>query len=146
MDQQELQSLLWKEIPITESMGIHVLETGPREISLTAPLEKNINHKSTAFGGSLYSVAVLTGWSLLKVFLVQRGVHAHIVIQESKMQYLKPVKTDIVSHCEWQSEEQEQTLLKSFQRKKRARTEISVNIVQLQEVVAIFHGQYVIHA
>ncbi len=32
-------------------------------VVLRAPLAPNANHKGTAFGGSLYSLAVLTGWA-----------------------------------------------------------------------------------
>jgi thioesterase domain-containing protein len=61
----ELQKILYSEIPLTKAIGIEVCEFTGLSLTLKAPLEKNINHKCTAFGGSLYSVAVLSGWGLI---------------------------------------------------------------------------------
>jgi len=42
-------------------------------IILSAPLLPNANYKGTAFGGSLFSVAVLTGWAWVSRYLDTSG-------------------------------------------------------------------------
>jgi thioesterase domain-containing protein len=80
-------------------MGVRVAACGPDRVVLRAPLEDNLNHKSTAFGGSLFSLAVLSGWSLLYLFLRARGVAAQIVIHQSNIAYLHPVTGDFTAEC-----------------------------------------------
>ena len=60
-------------------------------VVLRAPLAPNANHKGTAFGGSLFCVAVLTGWAWATRYIAARGLNADAVIQESTIRYLKPV-------------------------------------------------------
>ena len=84
----QLRDVLHKEIPLTRAMGVEVESYDGSCLVLAAPLAPNINHKSTAFGGSLYSLAVLTGWGLLHLQLKQRDVLAHIIIRQSHIDYI----------------------------------------------------------
>ena len=57
---------------------------------LSAPFEPNANHNGTAFGGSQFCIAVLTGWAWATRYLAARQVAADAVIQESTIRYLAP--------------------------------------------------------
>ena len=59
-------------------MGIRVAAYDGTSLKLTAPLAPNINHKSTAFGGSLYSLAVLCGWGIVHLKLAEAALHKHL--------------------------------------------------------------------
>ena len=48
---------------LAKHIGIVVESADDSAVVLRAPLAPNANYKGTAFGGSLYSVAVLTGWA-----------------------------------------------------------------------------------
>ena len=62
MDQlNQLRNVLHEEIPLTKAMGVEVNSYDGHCLVLSAPLDPNTNHKDTAFGGSLYSLAVLAG-------------------------------------------------------------------------------------
>ena len=80
---RKLQELLNSEIPLTNAIGIKVVDYNDCGLTLSAPLKNNINHKCTAFGGSLYSVSVLSGWGLIYLLLNKYNLKGHIVIQES---------------------------------------------------------------
>ena len=54
-----LQRRIDREIVLAKPMGIIVEAADERALVLRAPLAPNANHKGTAFGGSLYSLAVL---------------------------------------------------------------------------------------
>ena len=74
--------------------------TDPRGwLSLWAPISPNLNHKSTAFAGSLNSVLTLSGWSLVWLLLKEWGLSGTIVIQESTCHYHFPVHDDFVARC-----------------------------------------------
>ncbi len=141
----ELENVLHSEIPLTLAMELSVNEVSENTVRLTASLEKNINHKCTAFGGSLYSVCVLTGWSLLYARLHSMDVHAHIVIHESEIRYLLPVTTDIKSKCTIDNEQHFNRAMNLFHKKGKARFELISTIFQNGDLAVWFQGKYVIH-
>lgn len=142
---QLLQKTLHHEIPLTQTMGIEVQGVTHNSVTLTAPLENNINHKATAFGGSLYSVAVLAGWSMIFTRLESAGLEAHIVIQDSSIEYLRPVPSDIRAICRIESEELIQRFIKVFKRRGAARIILPVTVVADEGVAVSFEGRYAIH-
>jgi putative thioesterase YiiD len=62
---RQIQELLHSKIPITRAMGVKVEDYDGRRLILSAPLDANVNHLGTAFGGSLNALAVLSGYGLL---------------------------------------------------------------------------------
>lgn len=140
-----LQDVLHSEIPLTKAIGISVDDHSDSSLTLSAPLENNINHKCTAFGGSLYSVAVLSGWGLIYLLLNKHNLSGHIVIQESNIKYTKPVTTDITSTCTFSSPQQQNTFIKMFTSKGIARINLEAIIQCNNEEAVLFKGTYVAH-
>ena len=141
----KLQTVLHHEIPLSRDIGIRVVAYEQTSLILQAPLANNINHKQTAFGGSLYSVAVLSGWGLLYLLLEERGIHAHIVIHESQVKYHKPVQGDIVARASLLAAADLERMVKLFHRSGMARINLYAEIRFDDELAVEFHGQYVIH-
>ena len=140
-----IQTVLNTEIPLTNAIGIEVDECTGNTIKISAPLESNINHKNTAFGGSLYSVSVLAGWSLIYALLKKNNLQGHIVIQESNIQYLTPVTSRIVAECRFVDELQINRFLKQYKRKGVARIKLTSIIKQGVKDAVVFNGSYVVH-
>ena len=59
---EALQASYHSLIPISAHMGMCVDSYDGQTLSVSAPLENNINHQLSAFGGSLFSLAALAGW------------------------------------------------------------------------------------
>lgn len=142
---RQLQAVLHEQIPLTRHIGIEVAAYDGQSLSLRAPLQNNLNHKLTAFGGSLYSVAVLSGWGLLYLKLKERGLSGHIVIHESQAWYGQPVTEDIVASCGFESDEQLETFLRIFERRGRARIRLSAIVRQVGQIAFRLEGSYVVH-
>ena len=53
-DSRYLESVLHHDIPLTRDMKLKVVDWQAGQLRLHLPLEPNVNHKSTMFGGSLY--------------------------------------------------------------------------------------------
>ena len=140
-----LQSVLHQEIPLTVAMGISVSGCSQNRVELRAPLEPNINHKCTAFGGSLYSVAVLCGWGFVFHQLHLNKLTGHIVIQQSDVKYKIPVDGEIRAICEMDDKKNLIRFLKTYKRKKIARIKLQIKIIFNEEEAMIFCGQYVVH-
>lgn len=141
----ELEAKLHEEIPLTQAIGIKVEHYTGNSLTLSAPLANNINHKSTAFGGSLYSIAVLAGWGLLYSKMKELGLSGHIVIQQSNINYLQPVREDIFATCSIDSIEKFDRFIKIFNKKGIARIKLVSEIRQGDDVAVEFEGSYVVH-
>lgn len=141
MEPKELKAYLYHQIPVTESLGIQVDQSEKDKVQLSAPLALNYNHKKTAFGGSLSVIGILSGWSLVYLRLLEQK--NEIVIQDSSMSYLKPVKEDFVSICEYQTSKEWELFFKAFDRRGKGRIQVESNIFSQGELVAKHSGHYV---
>lgn len=104
IDTQELLKTLKKKITIYEHLGIDSVNISADKVHFHVSLAKNQNHKGTAFGGSLYAVAVLAAYALVLAGLRQRGIKTEdIVIAKGEIQYLRPVESDFDVICEFPS-------------------------------------------
>lgn len=102
-------------------MGILVTSASPERVELRASLGPNLNHRSTAFGGSVASIAVLAGWSVLRVGVDAMVPTPQIVIQRSTMEYTAPIRGDFDAVCRRPSDEMWQRFMHALTRRGRGR-------------------------
>ncbi|MDZ5603952.1 YiiD C-terminal domain-containing protein [Pseudomonas sp. RP23018S] len=143
-----LQQVLHHDIPLTREMGLEVLDWQAGTLRLQLPLDANVNHKHTMFGGSLYCAAVLAGWGWLHLRLHEEGVSdGHIVIQQGQIDYPLPVTTAAVACCRAPDDALWQRFLALYQRRGRARLTLHTTVSNRgSEAAAVsFTGQYVLH-
>ncbi|MGH2502208.1 MAG: thioesterase domain-containing protein [Ktedonobacterales bacterium] len=141
---RELQDVLHHEIPLSQQIGLIVEEYDGQRLSLRAPLAPNINHKSTAFAGSLNAVATLAGWGLTWLLLREHDLHGVIVIQESAARYEAPVAGDFVATCRRPAAHAIERFLAALRRRGKARLALTVEILDAQgRAVVVFSGSYV---
>ncbi|NBF07211.1 YiiD C-terminal domain-containing protein [Pseudomonas sp. Fl4BN1] len=147
-DSRYLESILHHDIPLTRDMGLKVLDWQAQQLRLQLPLDANVNHKSTMFGGSLYCGAVLAGWGWLHLRLKEEGINdGHIVIQEGQISYPLPVTGTAVAICAAPDEKTWKKFLSMYQRYGRARLTLHTRVVNAgqNEDAVRFAGQYVLH-
>ncbi len=129
LDPKEFQDRLHQEIPISSQMGISVVEVREDRARLKAPLKPNINHKSTAFGGSVNALAVAACWSLITSYVELQGLETdYIVIQDSQIDYTAPIATDFFAIAEWTSIEAQAKFLETLKKKGRARATLLARV------------------
>ena len=138
-----LERTLHDEIPLTRAMDVRVAAYDGNLLRLTAPLPANVNDKGTAFGGSLYSLAVLCGWSLLHLKVKEAGLAHNIVIQEANVRYLLPVSQDLSAECRIDDEAVSQ-LYTALKTRDRTRLPLEVVIKQNERPAFEFSGRYVV--
>ena len=137
-----LQNRIGHEFPLARHIGISVESADEAGVILRAPLALNANHKGAAFGGSLYSVAVLTGWAWVARHLAARQVAADAVIQESTMRFLKPVHGELRACSVAPSGAQIEKFGKMLQRAGRGRIRLRVDIHYEQTLATLFEGVF----
>jgi thioesterase domain-containing protein len=137
----QLEKVLLEEIPLTYGLGLRVDAAGPDLVRLSLPLDANRNHKHTAFGGSLYSAAVLAGWGVLWCALKQRGVKAQVVISGSGERFLKAVDGDFTAECIVAPGGLDMAF-KALERKGKARVHLDSVVFCKGEACVAFQGSF----
>jgi thioesterase domain-containing protein len=137
-----LQERITSEFALARHIGIVVESADDKGIVLSAPLAPNANYKGTAFGGSLFSVAVLTGWAWVTGYLAAANVPADAVIQESTVRYLVPVQGVLRSSLVAPSAPQIEKFRKMLQRAGRGRIRLKVGIHQGATLATEFEGVF----
>ena len=140
-----LEAKLRSDIPLARMMGIEVCEFNDSFLEIRAPFEKNSNHKCTAFGGSLFSTAVLCGWGLIYLTMRQNDVDGHIVIMDSNIVYHRPVIGDLVARCKRPAPQTIDRVVRLYHKRGKARLELDVVIEHEGQVACTFQGRYVVH-
>ena len=137
-----LQERIDREIMLAKPMGIIVESADDLSLVLRAPLAPNANHKGTAFGGSLYSLAVLTGWAWLTRFLATRKLDAEAVIQESSMRFLKPVHGEMRACLEIPADAEVDKFQRMLERADRGRIRLQVKMHEGSALATVFDGLF----
>jgi thioesterase domain-containing protein len=137
-----LQGIISAEFALARHIGIVVEAADDAGIVICAPLAPNANYKGSAFGGSLFSVAVLTGWAWVTRYLAAAGVAADAVIQESNIRYLVPVEGPLRATVRAPAPEQVVKFRKMLERAGRGRIRLSVDIHHGQTLATEFEGVF----
>lgn len=139
----KVQKALYKHIPLAKHLGIQIEKFTGNDFSIHAPLEPNINDKGTAFGGSLYSIAVLCGWGFLQLKCSEAKLKVETVIHKAQVKYILPVEGEFTAKTSLDEIEWSHWLpvLKNGQ---RVRIPLNVDVFCDGEKVLSFIGKYVI--
>jgi len=92
--EQFLQDFLYREIPISRHMELQVVEASPQIVRLRFGLEANLNHCSTAFGGSISTASILAAFSIVSLTVAEQKPAALVVVRSNEIEYLHPVDSD----------------------------------------------------
>ena len=143
MDKQEFEQLLHHEIPITKAMGFSVIEFTGSRVRISAKLEPNLNHKATAFGGSINCLMTVCGWAMMFINIKGIDPDAHIVIQKSSINYLAPITEDFIAECNLTDGESKAKFLDTYAKHKKARLKLKVTCNNQDTLFAEYEGHYV---
>ena len=128
------------KIPLTRAMGVRVMVNDAGESGVTAPVALNYNHLHTAFGGSINAVATLAGYGFLWMEL--REAAAHVVIAESSIRFLRPVRETIRAICATPETGELERFRSRLREKGRAKIALHVRVEEDGEVAALFGATF----
>jgi thioesterase domain-containing protein len=137
-----LEKRILTDIPLARHIGVRVVEFDGSSLALGAPLAANSNHKGTAFGGSLFTLAVLAGWALLTAKLRERGVEGELVIQDSRVRYLLPVVGDLVARAVLPAGPELERFLRAVDRYRKGRIRLHVVVEHAGREAVHFEGTF----
>lgn len=139
----DVTKILHEEIPLTRAMGLQVASWDGRTVTLSAPLEPNQNHTDTAFGGSIASAAILSGYCLLFLLFKERSISTRILVQKSALDFLLPIDAEFAASATLPPAEVLEEFLETLKRKRRARMELTTEVRSRNVVAARQKGLYV---
>ncbi len=138
-----LQEYIHEHIPITQDMAIAVQTVTPQSITVTAQLAPNINHRQSAFGGSISTLAILAGWILLKHRSRGMSPAPTLVIQESTTKFLKPITADYSAYVTNTDAAALEKFDRTYQRHGKARLLLKSQVDCDGECCAVHEGLFV---
>jgi thioesterase domain-containing protein len=147
-----VERYLHQQIPISAGMGVRVRLATPERVDLWLPLQPNINHEQTVFGGSAAAAATLAAWTLLHLRLTQAGSEAQLVVQRTTMEYTKPIDGDFEATCTFSDAEAWGRFRRTLERRGKARLGMTAHLLggsaelgagRSRDVCAAFAGDFV---
>ncbi|MCT7594016.1 thioesterase domain-containing protein [Aliarcobacter butzleri] len=140
-----LENKLHNEIPLTKFMDLKITKYDEKELITIAPLYKNINDKGTAFGGSLATLTIISGWSICWLISKELEINSeNIVVIKNEHSYRKPVTKELICHTKRPTKDEIENLKNKLLLKKSASIKISSQIIEDGEVCVDSTGYYVI--
>jgi thioesterase domain-containing protein len=140
---QLIQAYLYEHIPLSQAMQVSVVEASDFCVVLSAPLQPNINHRETVFGGSASALSILSAWTLINFRLKNECINARLVIQSNTMKYEKPIDRDFKAICTLEDSEAWLRFIAIFNKKKRSRLKIRSLLTCNGQIVGEFEGSFV---
>ncbi len=143
MTPAEITAYLHRRIPLTRHLGATLQLWDGKTVRLSAPLAPNLNHRNTAFGGSLSALAILGGWTLLHLALRERGIPHRIVIQRSTTDFAEPMKGDFTATSTLPDAARGERFLATLRRHDRARVVVTGSLTTATGLRGTHEGVYV---
>jgi thioesterase domain-containing protein len=141
---ERLQASLHERIPITRALGVVVRRAEPGSVVVEAPLEPNVNHSGTVFGGSASAVAVLAAWALVEAGLEEAGQPGRIVIRRSAMDFERPITGTFAAAARAPDEQEWSRLLQTLQRGRMGRIAVRSVLTCGGERVGELEGEFAV--
>jgi thioesterase domain-containing protein len=141
---QYLRRRINDEFPLARHLGIDVELAADDRLVLTAPFEPNANHNGSAFGGSQFCIAVLTGWAWVTRYLAARQVAADAVIQESTIRYLAPAYGPLRAILEPPPPADVERFRRMLRRAGRGRVRLNIEVHGGPNLATRFHGVFAV--
>ena len=121
-------------------MGLRVVANGEGGFTVEAPVALNSNHLRTAFGGSINAVATLAAYGFLWMEL--NDAAAHVVVAESSIRFLKPVRETIRATCLRPEQNRLAKFRTQFSEKGKAQITLRVTVTEGGDAAAEFEGRF----
>ncbi|MFD1251888.1 Putative thioesterase (yiiD_Cterm) [Devosia equisanguinis] len=142
MSAAALEAYLHANIPLTRAMAVSAVSAHAESVTLSAPLDPNINVHGTAFGGSVSTLGVLAAWSVVHLRLEAEAVDAQLVIHRNETEFLAPItgRFEAFARIEPQAWTDFRTV---FDRRGKARLSVVAELLFEGRVAARMIGEFV---
>ncbi len=142
MNPEQFTEYLHRNIPLTAALGVTVESCTPDRLRVAAPLALNRNHHGTAFGGSLATLAIIGGWSLLHHALTAEGIDTRLVVQHTECDFLEPALADLAAETRLPPADEWTRFVAMLRKFRRARITVETNLYAGERKVVTQRGTF----
>lgn len=136
-----VRNKLKQQVPLITHMGINVVSWDGATVVVEAPLEPNLNTHGTAFGGSLYCVGAMTGWSAVHLTLMDAGHLPSVWVAKGEVEYKKPVR-GVLRAQTTVSDAVREHLITGFESIGRVKASIDIRILEGEDDAVLMSAVY----
>jgi thioesterase domain-containing protein len=145
MEREEIAQHLQDEIKLYRHLGLEAVEISSVISRFKAKLDANLNHKGTAFGGSLYAIGVLSAYALIFATLKEHEIETeNIVIAKGEIKYLRPVDRDFEVSCGFATQYELEEFVETLRESRKIRQSLNVEIKCADQICANLQGLFVV--
>jgi len=146
LEAQAFMTELQREIPLAAFMQLEAVAWDGQSLTLKAPLQPNINDKSTAFAGALASLTTVTGWAALMLWSREHLGACQVAVYESEIKYRCPVSQDFSATATLPDAAQLTAVAEQIRSKGKARAHLNVAITEAGRAAVMLTAGYAIWA
>ncbi|NNC54178.1 MAG: hypothetical protein HKO07_00495 [Pseudomonadales bacterium] len=142
---EKLHGYLASHFPALQAAAIEFDNESDEYLRLRAPLAKNHNDLNTAFGGSLYNLAMVACWSTLYLACAEHLAKPKIVTRDVQMRFRHPVTEPVlVARCRKPNTRQWEGFFAHYEKAGRTSITLTSSIVTSEGTAAYFDGVFVL--
>lgn len=124
---KDLEQKIRAAIPLSDAMQFSIDRLDLDEILVSAPLEPNVNIHGTGFAGSIYAVAVLSGWALCRHIMETLEMDGDLVVAKGEIAYRAPITSAMECICRVDTEARE-NFVKGFTQLGKGKLELKIEV------------------
>lgn len=143
MSARELEAYLHRHIPLSKAMAVTVVAADEDTVTLSAPLEPNVNHRGTVFGGSASALAMLAAWALLHTRLTAAGIRSALVVRRNTMDFRAPLTGEFTARASLVEPEAWPAFVARLERKGKAKIEARAVLEHDGVIAGELRGEFV---
>ena len=118
----------YRGMPPVAAMQVSIDGFDGDRLRIAAPLDRNVNDKGCAFGGSLASLMTLAAWGVVTLRIQGAGMQAEVFVADSQVRYLAPLYGDLHAEAEAAPESDWHAFLATLAERGRARIELVARV------------------
>jgi thioesterase domain-containing protein len=87
------------QIPLVDFLDLSLDDARPERVVVKAPLAPAKNHRGTAFGPSVITVAALATWLRVVLKAQRNDLRVRILLRSCEFELFRPVEADFSAEC-----------------------------------------------
>ncbi len=140
----DLKVFLYQHIPLAAAMQVGIEPYDGLHLTLTAPLACNHNDKSTAFAGSISSLATVCGWAALMLWSKEHYGECQVAVSHADIHYKKPILTDFKARATLPHGDALVQLQKTLNHRGRGRAQLHIEVSDEHGVAVTQVAEYAV--
>ncbi|MEP6633906.1 MAG: YiiD C-terminal domain-containing protein [Luteimonas sp.] len=118
----------YQAMPPVAAMQLRIAGYDGQRLTLHAPLDRHVNDKGCAFGGSMISLMTLASWGLVSLRLREAKLAADVFVADSDVRYLAPLFADLEASATLAAAADWGAFLNTLRERGRARATLSATV------------------